>query len=280
MTPHRRALLAWLIVGATGLLLLPWYALQDTVLGVAWLRDWAQQRQRAGAAAGASARTRLAAPAGACCWPPQRRCWRPRLERAARANGLIAIGAAGFAWVLVQGFAIGPAGWSFAVLTDVFGPLSGRQYGMGLGALPHRHRFRDDPVAGSRRARLLQRRRLRRRHRGGSRRPHRRVHVLSGRQDPRAGHPGQRWRIRALPRSPARLFTEKIWGLALHCRHRRAAASPGTRCCWQWRARSAARRWVLHSRWSSRARNSGTRNSCACCRCCRSSRRRSSSAWD
>ncbi len=40
MTPHRRALVAWLIVGATGLLLLPWYALQDTVLGVAWLRNW------------------------------------------------------------------------------------------------------------------------------------------------------------------------------------------------------------------------------------------------
>ena len=39
MTSHRRALLAWLVVGAAGFLVLPWYALQDSVLGVAWLRD-------------------------------------------------------------------------------------------------------------------------------------------------------------------------------------------------------------------------------------------------
>ena len=33
MTPLRRALLVWLIVGAVGFLMVPWYALQDTILG-------------------------------------------------------------------------------------------------------------------------------------------------------------------------------------------------------------------------------------------------------
>ena len=133
MTPHRRALLAWLIVGATGLLLLPWYALQDTVLGVAWLRNWSHsdnapallQALRHGRSWLLPLFVLLAAAAALLA---------PRLGRAGRANGLIAIGAAGFVWVLVQGFAIGPAGWNFAVLADMFGPLSARQYGMGLGA--------------------------------------------------------------------------------------------------------------------------------------------------
>jgi len=58
----------------------------------------------------------------------------PRLGRDSHANGLIAIGAAGFAYLLAQGFAIGPAGWNFAVLADVSGPLAARQFGMGLGA--------------------------------------------------------------------------------------------------------------------------------------------------
>ncbi len=39
-----------------------------------------------------------------------------------------------FAYILAQGFAIGPAGWNYAVLSDVFGPLPARQFGMGLGA--------------------------------------------------------------------------------------------------------------------------------------------------
>ena len=133
MTPHRRALLAWLIVGATGLVLLPWYALQDTVLGVAWLRNWSHsdnapallQALRHGRSWLLPLFALLAAAAALLA---------PRLGRGARANGLIAIGAAGFAWFLAQGFAIGPAGWNFAVLADVFGPLSARQYGMGFGA--------------------------------------------------------------------------------------------------------------------------------------------------
>jgi iron(III) transport system permease protein len=58
----------------------------------------------------------------------------PGIGRRTRANGMIAVGVAGFAYLLTQGFAIGPAGWSFDILTHVFGPLVGRQYGLGMGA--------------------------------------------------------------------------------------------------------------------------------------------------
>ena len=36
MSPGR----GWLALGAAGFLALPWYALADSVLGIAWLRDW------------------------------------------------------------------------------------------------------------------------------------------------------------------------------------------------------------------------------------------------
>src|SRR4029077_191256 len=131
MKPHRRALIAWFIVGATGLILLPWYALQDSVLGVAWLRNWSHgdnapallQAFRYGRSWLLPLFALLASAAALLA---------PRLRRKTQANGLIAIGATGFAYFLAQGFAIGPAGWNFAVLADVFGPLSARQFGMGL----------------------------------------------------------------------------------------------------------------------------------------------------
>ena len=133
MTPHRRALIAWLIVGATGLVLVPWYALQDSVLGVAWLRNWSHgdnepallQAFRYGRSWLLPLFVLLGSAAALLA---------PRLGRDSHANGLIAIGAAGFAYLLAQGFAIGPAGWNFAVLADVSGPLAARQFGMGLGA--------------------------------------------------------------------------------------------------------------------------------------------------
>ena len=38
---QRRGLLIWLIVGAIGFLLVPWYALQDSVSTFGWVRDFA-----------------------------------------------------------------------------------------------------------------------------------------------------------------------------------------------------------------------------------------------
>ena len=48
---------------------------------------------------------------------------------------LIAIGAAGFAYLLLQGFGIGLRGWRFEWLAALFGELDDRQFGMGYGAL-------------------------------------------------------------------------------------------------------------------------------------------------
>ena len=38
---HRRLLLGWLAIGLAGFLLMPWYMLQDSVLALRWLRDFA-----------------------------------------------------------------------------------------------------------------------------------------------------------------------------------------------------------------------------------------------
>ncbi len=133
MTAHRGALRGWLGVGAVGWLVVPWYALQDGVLGVAWLGTWTAKDH-----APALLQTILhgrawLAPlallliAGAALLLPS---WRRRT----RANGLIVVGLAGFAYSFLQGFAIGPAGWTGTWMTAAFGALPAGQYGMGLGA--------------------------------------------------------------------------------------------------------------------------------------------------
>jgi iron(III) transport system permease protein len=133
MTSHRLALLAWLIVGAVGYLLLPWYALQDTVLGVAWLRDWAGNETAPALLQALRFGRVWLLPLGALLVAGSA-LLAPGLGHKTRASGMIAIGAAGVAYLLAQGFAIGPAGWRVDILTHGFGPLAGRQFGLGSGA--------------------------------------------------------------------------------------------------------------------------------------------------
>ena len=40
MSPQRKAIAFWLAVGAAGFLAIPWYALQDSILSGAWLRNY------------------------------------------------------------------------------------------------------------------------------------------------------------------------------------------------------------------------------------------------
>jgi iron(III) transport system permease protein len=133
MNDHRRALRGWLLCGAVGFLLVPWYALQDSVLGIAWLRTWGS-RDNAPALLQVLVQGRFwLAPLGLLLLVAAGLLL-PALAPRTRANALLATGVAGFTWFFVQGFAIVPAGWAFPGLTDAFGALAGKQYGMGLGA--------------------------------------------------------------------------------------------------------------------------------------------------
>lgn len=133
MTPDRRALLAWLAVGALGFLVVPWYALQDSVLEIAWLRNWAGA-DNAPALLQALRHGRIwLLPLGLLLVAAGVLLVRG-IDRRMRANGMIVVGASGFIYLLLQGFAIVPSGWNFEPLTAWFGPLTGKQFGMGLGA--------------------------------------------------------------------------------------------------------------------------------------------------
>ena len=133
MTARRRAVAFWLAVGGAGFLLLPWYAVPGSVLGTAWLVDWTGrdhapalwQAVRHGRAWLLPLCALLACAAATLV---------PALGERTRANGLAAAGAAGFAYLLAQGFAIGPSGWSQPWLAAALPPLAGGQYGMGAGA--------------------------------------------------------------------------------------------------------------------------------------------------
>jgi ABC-type Fe3+ transport system substrate-binding protein len=110
-----------------------WYALQGSVFALAWIPQFA---------------TKEAAPALLQVFMHARGWLAPvglvlalgavfavtSLPRDARAAALIALGATGFIYLFVQGFAIGPSGWYFDSLAAALPALSRGQFGMGLGA--------------------------------------------------------------------------------------------------------------------------------------------------
>ena len=127
-----RAIAAWLLVGVLGMLLLPWYAIQDT----AWYEVLTQifdgpetangliqafQHQRPWLLGGLAG---LAIAAVSLALPPGKR------------QGFWLLGGStlGLLTLLGSGFAIGARGWSFDVLNTLFGELSTQQFGMGMGA--------------------------------------------------------------------------------------------------------------------------------------------------
>ncbi|MBK7589921.1 MAG: iron ABC transporter permease [Betaproteobacteria bacterium] len=133
MTDRRGAVAFWLAVGAAGFLVVPWYALQDSVFTLGWVPHFtAKEAAPAWLQATTHGRVWLA-PLGALL-AAVALLLAPGLARTLRANALIAIGAAGFAYFFAQGFAIGPTGWYLDTLGAALPPLTGGQYGMGLGA--------------------------------------------------------------------------------------------------------------------------------------------------
>lgn len=133
MTAHQRTLAWWVAIGATGLVLVPWYALEDTVLSFGWLAHW-RELDYAPALLQAMRHHR------AWLWPllatlvAAATLVGPWFTPRTRSTLLMGVGAFGLLYGFAQGFAIGAAGWSFDALSHAFGALDGKQYGMGAGA--------------------------------------------------------------------------------------------------------------------------------------------------
>ncbi len=131
--PRRRVIAFWLAVGAIGFLVAPWYALQDSVLGIRWLADWTGQAAAPGLLQSTLHGRPWLAPPGLLLVAAAALSI-SGVSRRVRGAGLIAAGGAGFAYGLAQGFAIGPLGWSHPWLGTILGPTAADQSGMGLGA--------------------------------------------------------------------------------------------------------------------------------------------------
>ena len=118
------ARIGWLAVGAVGFLAVPWYALQDSVLGVAWLRDYSAKDNAPALVQAFATGARGCSPLGDAA-RSRLRVHGARSSRATlRARAMIAIGALGFVYLLAQGFAIGPRGLSYEWLAASLGPLA------------------------------------------------------------------------------------------------------------------------------------------------------------
>ncbi len=128
-----RAVAGWLSLGCLGFALLPWYAASGGVWRFRWLGSYTDI-EGAPALLQALLHGRWwLLPVGLCLLLPLAALGRSRRDpRAARL--LIVAGAAGLAWMLLQGFAIGLRGWQWEWLAALFGPLDDRQFGMGYGA--------------------------------------------------------------------------------------------------------------------------------------------------
>ncbi len=126
----------WTAAGAVGLALLPWYILDEGLFGFGWLLSGYPFEPSV-----APALFLLLAGESPWLWPlfgflllglgslgARRGSWR-------LAVSLILAGGGGLAYLLLQGFAIGLAGWEFETLEATFGELDDRQFGMGFGGL-------------------------------------------------------------------------------------------------------------------------------------------------
>jgi iron(III) transport system permease protein len=127
MTRDRRVAAAWLAAGATAFLLAPWYALADSVLAPGWIAHLTDADYAPGLLQTLLHGRVQLAPIGMMLVATALLLV-PAVGRGRRGNALIALGAAGFAYTFLQGFAIGSAG------ATVAGATFAGQGGLGLGA--------------------------------------------------------------------------------------------------------------------------------------------------
>jgi iron(III) transport system permease protein len=102
---RRDSLAAWLGIGAIGFLLVPWYALPDTVLGIAWLRDWTGKASAPALLQIASHGRVWLVPLGLLLIASVALLM-PSLSRRTRGVWLIAAGALGLTYFFGQGFVV------------------------------------------------------------------------------------------------------------------------------------------------------------------------------
>jgi iron(III) transport system permease protein len=125
-----------LAVGWVGYALLPWYAVDDGFFSFAWLIDgWPLDEDVAPALfLVAQGENLWLAPLALFLLLPLL-AWNRAKPEPAFGRLMVVVGAAGLAWLLAQGFAIGLRGWQFDWMERLFGAFDGRQFGMGYGAL-------------------------------------------------------------------------------------------------------------------------------------------------
>ena len=126
------SVLIWLVAGWVGYALLPWYGLEDGIMRTpvrSWLGDEAGTGLVQAVLHGRWWLLPLAAGLAAPLLVLRRERDDPRM-----ALLLVLAGAAGMAWIAVQGFALTHRGWNWSWLGVLLGPTSQRQFGMGWGA--------------------------------------------------------------------------------------------------------------------------------------------------
>lgn len=133
--PLQPTVILWMAVGWVGFALLPWYGV-DGFFGLSWLFDGYPLDSEVAPALflNLQGQKLWLAPLGFLLLAPFL-LWRRPKSDPVFGRLLILVGAAGFAWLLVQGFSIGLRGWQFDWLNRLFGELGDRQFGMGYGAL-------------------------------------------------------------------------------------------------------------------------------------------------
>ena len=126
----------WTAVGLVGFVLLPWYGLDDNFFSLSWLFEGYPFNEEVAPALFLilQGQKPWLAPLGILLLSPFL-LWRRQKSDPMFGFLLIAIGALGFGYFLLQGFGIGLRGWNWQWLTALFGDLDDRQFGMGYGAL-------------------------------------------------------------------------------------------------------------------------------------------------
>ena len=126
----------WTAVGLLGYALLPWYGIDGNFFTLGWLFGGYPFKEGAVPALFLNLRGEKLwlAPLGALLLLPLALIGRRKSEPFF-GYLLIAVGIAGGAWFLFQGFAVGLRGFQWEWLIPLFGELGDRQFGMGWGAM-------------------------------------------------------------------------------------------------------------------------------------------------